>query len=449
MSVLSAKQCEEIFGMVERAAHARGIHEVETLIASGAEALTRFANNTIHQNVAERNAAVSVRVIADQRTARASTNVLDRASLEAATERAIEIARSLPPDEELLPLASPAPVTPVNRYFRTTAECSPEARGGVVANAIRIVEAEGQTAAGIYSTEESAEALFNSNGVSAYHTETMARFSITAMAGDSSGWAKASSPDAGAFSPMELARRAAMKAARSESPRKLDAGRYMVVLEPAAVLDLVGQIFGDFSGTALADQRSFLSGRMDKQLFGDFVSISDDVFHPLQSGAPFDGEGVPRKHLTLVDNGSPHELAYSRAAAKRAGVQPTGHGFPVPNEIGEAPVNIVIRGGSASIDDLIASTDYGVLITRLWYIREVDPYEKIMTGMTRDGTFLIENGKVTHGLRQFRFNQGVVELLNNVIAMTPEIRCSGEEAFDMVAPAMQVRDFNFTEVTTF
>jgi predicted Zn-dependent protease len=130
-------------------------------------------------------------------------------------------------------------------------------------------------------------------------------------------------------------------------------------------------------------------------------------------------------------------------------VEPTGHGFPLPNEIGEAPMNIVIAGGNTSLDEMIASTPHGILVTRLWYIREVEPYEKIMTGMTRDGTFLIEDGRLAAGLRNFRFNQGIIELLNQVEAMSAAVRASGEEAFDMVAPAMKVGGFHFTEVTKF
>ena len=164
---------------------------------------------------------------------------------------------------------------------------------------------------------------------------------------------------------------------------------------------------------------------------------------------PFDGEGVPRRKLNLVEAGVPKELAYSRSSARRAGVEPTGHGFPLPNEVGEAPLNIVIAGGDTSVEQMIASTERGILVTRLWYIREVDPFEKIMTGMTRDGTFLIENGRVTGGLKNFRFNQGIIELLSSVESMSPGVRASGEEAFDMVAPAMKVRDFHFTEVTRF
>jgi predicted Zn-dependent protease len=221
------------------------------------------------------------------------------------------------------------------------------------------------------------------------------------------------------------------------------------VLEPAAVLDLVGQIFPDFSGTAVHDQRSFLVNRLGEQLFGLNIDITDDVFHAAQAGAPFDGEGVPRRKLQLVERGVPRAVAYSRASAHRSGVEPTGHGFPLPNDVGEAPSNIVIEGGTKSLEELTATLGRGILVTRLWYIREVEPYEKVMTGMTRDGTFLVESGRVVCGLRNFRFNQSVIEMLRNVEAMSPAVRASGEEAFDMVAPAMLVRGFHFTEVTRF
>jgi predicted Zn-dependent protease len=248
---------------------------------------------------------------------------------------------------------------------------------------------------------------------------------------------------------VELAGRAARKAAQSRNPREAPPGRYTVILEPAAVLDLVGQIFADFSGTMIADQRSFLNERLGEKLFGSNITIYDDVAFPLQTGAPFDGEGVPRRALKLVKEGVPRQVAYSRAAAKRVSAEPTGHGFPLPNEQGEAPLNIVIAGGSTSIDDMVRSTPNGILVTRLWYIREVEPYEKVMTGMTRDGTFLIRDGEIAGGVRNFRFNQSVVELLRNVDSLTASERASGEEAFDMVVPGMKVHDFNFTEVTRF
>ncbi len=442
-------EAERIFDVARKAAAARGVQDVELILSATSEALTRFANNAIHQNVAERANHISVRVLTDHRTARATTNRLDDASIEHAVAEAVSIARCLDPDPALLPLFEPEPVTTLDRYFEGTAECPPEERARVVAEAIRVVESAGQTAAGIYATDSVVETIINSRGVFASHRETMARFSITAMAPDSSGWAKASATDRTAFDPVALARSASLKATRSADPREIDPGKYTVILEPAAVSDLVGQMFADFSGTSIEDQRSFLTGRLGEKLFGENITILDDVYHPLQAGSPYDGEGVPRRRLTLVDAGAPSEVAWSRQTAARNETKPTGHGFPVPNEIGEMPHNIVIRGGTSTSDRMIASTERGILVTRLWYIREVDPFEKIMTGMTRDGTFLIENGRVASGIRNFRFNQSLIELLNNVEEMGAEERSSGEEAIDMVAPPMKVRDFTFTEVTRF
>jgi len=431
------------------AARALGVTEVEVIEASHNEALTRFANNAIHQNVAERARHLSVRALVDGRTARASTNRLDREAIREVVAQAAMLARASEPDPDLLPLAGPGVYEQPARWFESTAQATPRERARAVAEAIRVVEAAGQAAAGIYSTGEAEFSLRNSRGVAAFHRETMARFSITAMAADSSGWAKASACDASALDPVALARSAARKATLSRAPRELAPGRYTVILEPAAVLDLVGQMFADFSATAVRDGRSFLNDRIGKRIFGANITIHDDALHPLQSGAAFDGEGVPRRGLTLVEGGVVREIAYSRAAAALEGKQATGHGFPLPNEFGEAPTNIVIDGGDSTVEEMVASAERAILVTRLWYIREVDPYEKVFTGMTRDGTFLVESGAVTAGVRNFRFNQGLMELLSNVEALSAPVRASGEETFDMVAPGMKAREFRFSEVTRF
>jgi len=239
------------------------------------------------------------------------------------------------------------------------------------------------------------------------------------------------------------------KAAASHLPREIEPGRYTVILEPAAVLDLVGFLFYDFAGTAVLDRRSCFNERLGKQVLGQNITLWDDVYHPLQLGAPYDGEGLPRQKVLLVERGVPRNLVYSRATAKKMDAHPTGHGLALPNEWGEAPVNLVFEGGNSSLEEMIASTKHGILATRLWYIREVDPYEKILTGMTRDGTFLIEDGQVVSGIRNMRFNQSILEMLSKAELLGPAVRSTGEEAFEMVVPPMKVHDFHFTEVTKF
>jgi PmbA protein len=447
--IIPRSRCEEMLGMASRAAAEAGVRDVEVSIHAEVSALTRFANNTIHQNVSERGVQVSVRTQEDGRTARANTNRLTAEAVAEAAAAAIESMRAQTPDPEMLPLCEPRQFERVERHFEMTAQCAPAERARVVAEAIRLVESEGFSAAGIYSTEESFEALLNTEGLYASHAGTDATFSITVMGADSSGWAKANAPDLADIHPLALARSAAEKARISAKPVEIPPGRYTVILEPAAVLDLVGQIFSGFSATQIRDQRSFLTGRVGEPLFGGNVTIWDDVYHPLQSGAPFDEEGVPRQRLTLVDRGRVRDVPYSRASAAREGREATGHGYALPNELGEGPGNIVIAGGKSSLEEMVASTEKGILVTRLWYIREVEPFQQMMTGMTRDGTFLVDSGRVTRGLRNFRFNQSVVELLGNVEALSPAVRASGEEAFDMVVPAMKVNGFHFTGVTRF
>jgi PmbA protein len=459
--MLEQAQAEKIFDKVKKLS---SVSEVEVIFSSTNHALTRFANNTIHQNVSEVNEVASIRVAFDGKTARATTNRFDDASLKRAVQSAEGIARVQEPDSDLLPMASAeegkGAETP-SRWFDQTAAITPAERAEGVGKIVAVAKKNKLVTAGIFSSSQSAEAIVNSNGLSVYHSQTSAEVSITMLAESSSGWQKANAPDVKDVDPVRLAEIAAQKARDSSGPRELPPGKYTVVLEPAAVLDLVGFMFWDFGGLAILDQRSFLNNRIGTKLFGENITIVDDVFHTLQSNAPFDGEGVRRRRVNLVEKGVVRNLTYARGTAEKmrkseykdkvGAIQPTGHGFPLPNEMGEAPTNIVFitPPGEQTVDQMIAGTERGILITRLWYIREVDPYEKILTGMTRDGTFLVESGKVKHGLLNFRFNQSLIEMLNNVEAMGKAVRASGEEAFDMVVPAMKIRGFNFTEVTRF
>ena len=463
--MLNKDQAGEIFGRVKKFALA---DEVEVLFYATGNALTRFANNVIHQNMAEENVVVSVRTAFGQRTGRATTNKLDDESLRRVVEASEKLARVQHADEDLLPMfagegkskAAGEGARPT-RYFGETAAITPEQRAGTVEQIVSVAKRNLLTTAGIVSSSVAVEGMFNSRGVAEWHAQTASEISITMLAGDSSGWQKANSPDAGQLNAVNLAEIAAEKARRSAGPREIPAGKYTVILEPAAVLDMVGFMFYDFGGLAILDQRSFLNNRVGTKVFGENVDIWDDVAHPLQSGADFDGEGVRRQKLQLVEKGVVKRLVYARATAERmrrseykdkvGPIAATGHGFSLPNEMGEAPMNIVFGAPAKpqTLEQMVASTEKGILVTRLWYIREVDPYEKILTGMTRDGTFLVENGKIQGGVLNFRFNESLIHLLSNVEAMGSLVRASGEESFDMVVPAMKVGEFNFTEVTKF
>lgn len=423
--------------------------ETEVDIGAGADALTRFANNTIHQNVAEHTIGISVRAVVDGRTARASTNKPDEESLRRVVHSAISLARNEPENPELLPLPKKQKYQKVSRFFAATAETTPQDRARAVTKVCKMAQEKKQITAGIFASGSSQSLFANSRGLVARYEQTRSEFSVTILEENSSGWAKSNSPDIRALDPLALAESASRKAAESRQPREIPPGHYTAILSPSAVLDLVGFLFYDFAGTAVLDKRSCLTGRLGKKIFGDNITIWDDAYHPLQSGPAFDGEGMPRQKVLLVDRGVPKNLVYARATANKMKAKPTGHGFSLPNEYGEAPMNLVFAGGDRSIEQMVASTERGILVTRLWYIREVDPYEKILTGMTRDGTFLIENGKMAGGIRNFRFNQSIIEMLANVEMLGPAVRAAGEESFEMVVPAMKVRNFHFSEVTKF
>jgi PmbA protein len=442
-------QLRKTIDAVLRLGRAAGAEETEVQLDETIDALTRFANNAVHQNVAELGLTVSIRTVVDRRTARVTTNRSDEDSLRQAVQASLELAHSQPKNPKLLPMAGKQRYRPVNRFAPGTAALGPEGRARAVKRACDLAVGAGQVAAGIFSTGQSQLVLGNSRGLLAAYRQTHAEFSITMQDDSAASWAKANACDVDLVHPLALAERASEKAKMARDARELEPGKYTVILEPAAVLDLLGFLFYDFAATALEDQRSCLTKRMGKQLFGRGISLVDDAYHPLQLGAPFDGEGIPRQRVTLVEAGVPKNLVYSRASAKKAAKKPTGHGFALPNDYGEAPMNLVFGGGSSSIEKMVSGTDRGLLVTRVWYIREVDPYEKIMTGMTRDGLFLVEKGKVTSAVRNFRFNQSLIELLQNVEDMGRPVRATAEEAFEMVVPAMKANGFHFTEPTKF
>src|ERR1700733_3607192 len=378
--MLTNEQAADIFQRIRKLSAA---DEVEVLFSGGSFALTRFANNTIHQNVAEENHVVSVRTVFGGGTARAFTNKFDDDSLRRVVASSESLARVQHPDSDLLPVpdsreanvradSGSQAAQPPSRHFAQTASITPQLRADGVGEVVSVAKKHKLTTAGIFSSAESVEGIFNSRGLSKWHRQTLAEVSITMLAGDSSGWQKANSPDLTNLDPLNLAEIAAKKTIDSANPAEIPAGKYTVILEPSAVLDIVGFMFWDYSGMAILDQRSFLAGRIGSKLFGENITFYDDVAHPLQSGSPFDGEGMRRQRVPLVENGVVKRVVYARATAARmqrseykdklGPIEATGHGFPLPNEMGEMPVNIVFAKpqNPQTLAEMVASTERGV-----------------------------------------------------------------------------------------
>jgi PmbA protein len=451
--VISKEESEKIIdhGLAYGKGKADGL---EIQVEASSIATSRFANNGMTQNQSPSSVSVSVRAVAGGKQTRLSADKLSPADVEKLIDDAIKVTTLLHKDPNLLPLLTTAEIKTNNasgldRFDAEIANASPDDRANKVNSIIQIAREHKLNAAGTVATGEWAVASGNSEGVRQYYRGSRLECSLTMVAEHSTGWAKEQSPIAKDLNIQVMAKRGAEKAVASANPISIDPGHYTVILEPSAVLDLCGGLWYDFTGTSFEDKQSCFLDKRGKQVLGKNITIWDDVYHPLQDGEPFDGEGMPRQKVCLVENGVIKNLVYGRKSAKKANVQPTGHGMAEPNAMGEYPQNIVIEGGNTSLDEMIRTTDRGILLTRVWYVREVDPATKIVTGMTRDGTFLVENGKIKSGVKNLRFNESLIEMLSRVEALGPAVRAAGEESSPAVVPAMKVAYFNFESSTKF
>jgi len=433
---------------------AAGTHDVEAIVGGGVHHLTRFANNEITQNVSERRYVLSVRVVQGQRSGRATGSDLGSAGIERLLTRAEEGARVAPESEDALPLPGPQRYEESASYRAATAAMGPEGRAMDVARAIEKTSEAGLDGAGIYETGHGTIgeygriaplAMANSRGLFAYHDTTDARFSITALRGAESGWAERTTHDVADIDGGALAARAIEKARRSREPRTWEPGEYDVVLEPIAVSDLLEEMSAtSFGALALQEGRSFMTGALGSLVLGKGVTIHADARHPLHGGAPFDGEGMPTRRVTIIERGVARSAVHDRRTAAKDGVESTGHGLPYPNPYGPEARDLVLEGGTDSLAALIGGVDRGLLVSRVWYTNVVDPKSVTVTGMTRDGLFAIEGGKVTGAVRNFRFNQSIVHMLRRVDGMT-----GVERAGSVVCPALRVRGFHMSSGTEF
>ncbi|HEY2924178.1 MAG TPA: TldD/PmbA family protein [Candidatus Eisenbacteria bacterium] len=445
---------EEAKSLLDQAIAAARGEEVEVILGGGTEALTRFANNEITQNVAERRYLLSVRAVQGKRTGRATGNDLSRAGIARLIERATAATRLQPEIADLLPLPGPQEYRAVDALDPETESLDAEVRAREIAQAVGQCRNAGLEGAGIYEVrsgtigdygEIGPLAIANSRGLFAYHTGTSAAFRVSALDGTASGWAGHESFRARDISGDALSARAVEKALRSREPKPWEPGRYTVVLEPAAVADLIQDMsWISFGALLVQEGRSFLSGKIGEKVMGENITLRDDPFHLLQRGSPFDAEGMPTRTTTIIERGIAKSAVYDRQTAAKEGRESTGHGLPVPNTYGPMARHLVLEGGEGSAEDLIRRVDHGLLVTRVWYTNVVDPKTVTLTGMTRDGLFAIERGKVTHAVRNFRFNQSVVQMLNQVEGMSTPERSGG-----VVCPALLVRDFHMSSATEF
>jgi predicted Zn-dependent protease len=432
---------DAVFREVKAVPGATAIARVETV----GSANTRFARREINSTGESDSHMLSVGVSLGKRHGAATTSQLDAASVKQAVARAARLARLAPEDlEHMPPLGAQRYARTPSAFDPALARFDPVARADIVAAAIDAAGTDVDVA-GFTFGEARRLTLGTSAGLRAAGAVTSTFLALTArtLDGTGSGWANGWSQRAGRIDGAALARTAAEKARRSQNPRKLEPGRYTVVLEPAAVSSMVGFLAAELVARAAEEGRSFFSKasggtRVGEKLFDDAVTLVSDPSNPELPGLPFDDEGLPRAPITWIDRGSLANLRTSRYWAQKTGRTPTAE-----------PHEYVLRGGSAaSVEELVRGTKRGLLVTRLWYTRWVDRQSLLVTGLTRDGTFLIENGELVAPVNNFRWNESPAAMLRNIEAMTSAtVRTAGGELRNMRVPAVRVADFNMTSIS--
>jgi PmbA protein len=443
---------ERLLEVAEAALGAEGADDVEALVCRQAGGLTRFASSRIHQSAWREDLWVRVRVVVDgNRVGTATVHAVEADAVRATARRAAEVAAAMPPDPGYPGMPGPAPAYPeAGRHDPATAAADPAARAGLVAEVIRRLPV-GVTAAGACETRELEMALANTRGVRAAGATTAASFSILADAGSGTGWAEGTEPALADLDVTALGERAARKAVDSREPRELAPGVYPVVLEPNAASVMVQWLgWMGFGAKAYDEGRSFLVGRLGQRVCSPLVTIVDDATAADTIAVGFDFEGVPKRRVTLIDEGVAASLVYDFRAATGHGVEPTGHGLPAPSAEGALPMHLAMLPGQTPQAALVAGLERGLLVTRFHYTNLVNLMETTITGMTRDGTFWVEDGKVVGAVRNLRFTQSILDALSSVRAVGAETELAAEDGYGAArAPALAIDRFAFSSATTF
>jgi len=426
--------------------------ETEVLAVEQDESLTRFANNSIHQNVTERNVQITVRSVLGTKVGIAVSNDVRADSLRALAQRGYEVARLQPANPEFKGLPDPQPPEPVSAFDEAVAACTPEQRASSVAIICKKAAGAGYSAAGSMTTSSLNIGVANSKGLFAEHRSTMTDASTVVMGSNSSGWAQASGWQLSALDPDALADEAVAKVQRGVDPREFEPGEYPVILDPYATADLMEMLAFDGMGAlAVQEGRSWMNGRLGQRIMAESVNIVDDGLSRDGLPLPFDFEGVPKKVVPIVASGVALTPVFdSFTAGREDGKHSTGHATPPSPQgrFGPVPMNLFLKPGTATLDSMIQSTKLGLYITRFWYTRTVHPRDAVVTGMTRDGTFVIRDGEIAHPVKSLRFTQSYVEALKNTEAIgnRPRLLRSGFGGGTSV-PAVKLSQFRFTSAT--
>jgi predicted Zn-dependent protease len=441
MSIFTEAQAKAILDKVVKLSKA---DECTAALAGSVQGNIRFALNNVSTSGIVDDTELVVTVAFGKRVGTASINAFDDASLERVVRRAEDLAKLAPENPEFVPAVQKQTYTPSPTFSESTAAITPDFRAKVAADSIAPCKQDKLIAAGFLEDGHSFQAFANSNGNFGYQRGASFNYTCTVRTEDGrgSGWVGRNLKDAADFKAEEDIRIAMRKASASSEAKALEPGKYTVILEPAAAAGLISFMMRFFDARQADEGRSFLSkkgggNKLGEQVYDPRVNITADPWNPRAPVMPWDDEGLPREKMPIVENGKIANLQYSRYWAQKNGKRAVGE-----------PGNLLMAGGDKSIADLVRTTEKGILVTRTWYIRMVDPQTVLLTGLTRDGTFYIENGQIKYPVKNFRFNESPVIMLNNIDELGRPVRVAGDESdFVMMIPPMRLRDFTFTSLS--
>lgn len=450
---------EKITELIDFALNNSKAEQTEIVINCFESYLTRFANSFIHQNVAETNSTISIRVVFGKKIGSASSNILSFDSIRQILAKATETAQFQPdnPDFKSLPKPSKTGYKALNIYHKKTHRLSPKDRADAVKRIIAKVKMAGLRAFGSFTHGATEFGIGNSLGIRAYAYASDVFCNVVAMGEDSSGYAQAGARNVNLIKPDKIAEYAVQKALASKNPIELKPGQYEVILEPLASAELVDFLgWSGFNAKAYQEGRSFMCDNLEKKVVGDNITILDDADNEAGFAFPFDFEGVPKQKVILIEKGIAKGLVYDSLCAGKENKESTGHALPAPNTFGPVPLNLMFLPGDSSLTQMILNAKKAILVTRFHYTNMVEPKKTIFTGMTRDGTFLVENGTITKPIKNLRFTESIINALSRVLEISKDLTLVGGGAgyegrfpTGILAPALRIESFNFSSKTEF
>jgi len=428
--------------------------QTEALLLTEDSSLTRFAKSSVHQHVAEKNRTLILRVVKDKRIVVLTTNQLNRSSLRDLLRNAISITEVQHPNEDFVSLPTPQSIPEINTFHENIKSLTPNRRVKVINDLFKMVRGKDLQASGSFSNGEVEVAVVNSLGVEAYQRYSDLVFHLIVENDGGSGYAGFVSRDPDQLDIVSLVREAIQKASRGV-PAQIEPGEYEVILEPYAVSELLSFLgYLGFHALAVQEGRSFFCNEFGKKLVDSRVTIYDDGLDAEGLQIPFDFEGVPKRRAIFFEEGVVKEVTYDSFTGGREGKDSTGHGLIAPNSEGPIPINLFMKGGESSLEEMVRSVRKGIYVTRFHYTNVVEPMKTVLTGMTRDGTFLIEEGEIKGPIKNLRFTESVLRALSRVSAISKDRRtCSEGTVYSrrfitgVVVPAIKVDGFNFSGVS--